>query len=372
MANHQVALILGTRPEAIKLAPLALALAARGCQPRLFLSGQHPRLDLAGLGIGHFPAETLRCARESDPFAYARAMASALAPSLRDSDLAMVQGDTSTALGGALAAQEADVPLGLVEAGLRSFDSALPWPEEENRVTIDRLASLLFAPTQDNAANLRREAVAGEVHVTGNTGIDALRRLVGSLPRRTGPPVGGLPRLLVTCHRRENWGLSFVPVALALLTLARSPWLAIDVVLHPNPEMADTVRELLAGRPRINLLPPLDHRAMLMAMRRSTIIMSDSGGVQEEAPALGVPLLILRSKTERPEGIRSGNSKLVGTDTRMIVEEVERLLGDTDAHAAMALPALPYGNGHAADRIADAALAWLDRRERQERPRLIA
>lgn len=372
MSIPHIALVLGTRPEAIKVAPLALALEARGCRPHLFLSGQHPRLDLAGLGVGHLPADHLRCVPDPDPFAFARAVAVALAPRIGRSDLVMVQGDTSSALGGALAAHDADVPLAHVEAGLRSFDPALPWPEEENRVTIDRLSSLLFAPTKDNADNLAREQVAGEVHITGNTGIDALRRLVGSLPKRTRPPVGGLPRLLVTCHRRENWGLSFVPVALALLALARSPWIALDVVLHPNKAMADTVRELLAGRPRINLLPPLDYRAMVMAMRRSSIILSDSGGVQEEAPALGVPLLILRSKTERPEGIRSGNSKLVGTDTRLIIEEVERLLEDSEAHAAMALPALPYGDGHAAERIADASLAWLDRRKRVERPRLIA
>lgn len=372
MSNHHIAIVLGTRPEAIKLAPLALALDKRGCRPRLFLSGQHPRVDLAGLGVGHFPVEPLRCAADPDPHAYARTVGAALAPHLCETDLVVVQGDTSSALGGALGAQLANVPLAHVEAGLRSFDPALPWPEEENRVTIDRLSSLLFAPTADNAANLAREQLGGEVHVTGNTGIDALRRLVGALPKRTGPPVGGLPRLLVTCHRRENWGLSFVPVALALLALARSPWLGIDVVLHPNPAMADTVRELLAGQPRISLLPPLDHRGMVMAMRRSTIILSDSGGVQEEAPALGVPLLILRSKTERPEGVRSGNSRLVGTDTQLIVEAVERLLGNSDAHAAMALPALPFGDGHAAERIADLSLAWLACRDRLERPRLIA
>ncbi|WP_114226774.1 MULTISPECIES: non-hydrolyzing UDP-N-acetylglucosamine 2-epimerase [Sphingomonas] len=372
MSFPSIAFVLGTRPEAIKFAPLAQAFEARGCPPRLFLTGQHPRLDLAGLGIGHLPAETLRCAPHENPIAFAQGVAAALAPQLVETDLVLVQGDTSSALGGALAAREADVPLAHVEAGLRSFDPALPWPEEENRTTIDRLASLMFAPTPDNAANLKREKVAGEVLVTGNTGLDALRRLVGPLPRRIGAPLGGLPRLLVTCHRRENWGLAFIPVAMALLHLARSPWLAIDVVLHPNPAMADTVRDLLAGRPRISLLPPLDHRGMVMAMRQSTIILSDSGGVQEEAPALGVPLLVLRSKTERPEGIRSGNSRLVGTDTKLIVDEVERLLGDADAHAEMALPALPFGDGHAAERIADASLDWLDRRRGQEQVRLSA
>lgn len=370
MFQHNVALILGTRPEAIKLAPLALSLRARGCRPRLFLSGQHEKVELAQLGIGHLPVETLLCRPEPDPHDFARSVAKALVPRLRDIDLVIVQGDTSTALGGALAARDAGIPLAHVEAGLRSFDPALPWPEEENRVSIDRLADLLFAPTDDNAANLEREGLSGDIHVTGNTGIDALRRMIGPLPRQSGPCPGGLPRLLVTCHRRENWGLAFVPVALALLALSRSPWLAIDVVLHPNKAMADTVREYLSGRPRITLLPPLEHRAMVLAMRRSAIILSDSGGVQEEAPALGIPLLVLRGKTERPEGIRSGNSKLVGTDTQLIVAEVERLLGDGDAHAAMALPAFPYGDGHAADRIADLSLAWLQ--DRARRPRLSA
>jgi len=373
VAVHEIALVIGTRPEAIKLAPLALALSKRGCVPQLFLSGQHPRLELARLGIGHLPTQQLRCAVDPDPHAFAAAVGTKLAERLAGVGLTMVQGDTATALGGALAARQAGVALAHVEAGLRSFDPALPWPEEENRVAIDRLADLLFAPTADNAANLRREGLTGEIHVTGNTGIDALRRLVGDLPRGTSVMLGGLPRLLVTCHRRENWGLAFVPVALALLALARSPWVAIDVVLHPKKETADGMRELLAGHPRINLIAPLDHAAMVQAMRRSAIILSDSGGVQEEAPALGIPLLILRSKTERPEGIRSGNSRLVGTDTRAIVEEVERLLGDSDAHAAMALPALPYGDGRAAERITDISLAWLDARAAEAaRPRLSA
>jgi len=373
MATHDIALVIGTRPEAIKLAPLALALSDRGCVPQLLLSGQHPRLELARLGIGHLPAQLLRCVADPDPQAYAADLAARLPDRLRGCALVFVQGDTATALGGALAARRAGIALAHVEAGLRSHDPALPWPEEENRVAIDRLADLLFAPTADNAANLEREQLPGAIHVTGNTGIDALRRMIGELPRGVSTLAGGLPRLLVTCHRRENWGLAFVPVALALLSLARSPWLAIDVVLHPNKATADGMRELLAGHPRINLIAPLDHGAMIQAMRRSAIILSDSGGVQEEAPALGIPLLILRSKTERPEGIRSGNSRLVGTDTRAIVDEVERLLGDSDAHAAMAMPALPYGDGHAAERIADISLAWLDARAAgAERPRLRA
>jgi UDP-N-acetylglucosamine 2-epimerase (non-hydrolysing) len=247
----------------------------------------------------------------------------------------------------------------------------MPWPEEDNRVAIDAGADLLFAPTETSAANLRAEQVAGAIHVTGNTGIDALRCVVGHLPPLTQPRLGGLPRLLVTCHRRENWGTAFLPVALALLELARSPWLGIDVVLHPNPAQADLMRMLLSGNPRIRLVPPLDHRGMIAAMLQSTIILSDSGGVQEEAPALGVPLLVLRSKTERPEGVDCGSMLLVGTDTDRIVGEVRRLLEDEAACAEMAVPRLPFGDGHAAVRIARVITDWLDARE-QEGVRLTA
>jgi len=360
-------IIVGTRPEAIKLAPVALALAEARLNPQLLLTGQHPRLDLGGLGVRHLPMRQLYRKASADPHAYADALATAIGPELRAAGSAMVvvQGDTASALGGALAGFRIGVPVAHVEAGLRTFDPALPWPEEDNRVAIDAGADLLFAPTETSAANLRAEAVPGSIHVTGNTGIDALRRLVGELPLLRTTIPAGLPRLLVTCHRRENWGTAFLPIALALLELAHSPRLGIDVVLHPNPQQAGVMREMLSGNPRIRLLPPLDHRGMVQAMLGSSVILSDSGGVQEEAPALGVPLLVLRSKTERPEGIASGNMKLLGSDAQLIVTEIRRLLDDPACYSAMATPALPYGDGHAAGHIARIIGEWLRAQERE-------
>ena len=354
--------VVGTRPEAIKTAPVLQGLQARGLAPGLVLTGQHPQLDLAAFGLDRLPHHRLACPGRTDPRAHAEEVAAAVAPLLdRTTELLIVQGDTSSALGGALAGFRRGIPVAHVEAGLRTFDPALPWPEEDNRVTIDGQASLLFAPTETSAANLRAEGAPGEIHVTGNTGIDALRSLLGRVPLPHLSAVNERPRLLVTCHRRENWGAAFLPIAEALLVLDSSNALQIDVVLPPNAAVAGTMRELLGGRFGIRLLPALDHQAMIAAMRSAAILLSDSGGVQEEAPALGVPLLVLREKTERPEGVTSGNMRLVGNDRDRIVAEVRRLLTDADAYTAMAQPRLPYGDGHAAERIAAAIVAWLGR-----------
>jgi UDP-N-acetylglucosamine 2-epimerase (non-hydrolysing) len=358
-------LVVGTRPEAIKLAPLARALRARGLAPLIALTGQHAQLDPGAFGLGGYPIRRLRCASQGDPRLHAESVARALAPALHGSsrpDLLVVQGDTSSALGGALAATAAAVPLAHVEAGLRSHDLALPWPEEGNRGDIDRLAHLLFAATGENAANLVQEKVTGEIHLTGNTAIDALFDAIAALPPRLGGR--GLPRLLVTCHRRENWGAAFTSIGLALIELAQRPYLRFEVVLHSNPAMAAAARLLLGGHPRIRLLAPMDHRSMIGAIRASHILLSDSGGIQEEAPALGIPLLVLRSTTERPEGIASGNSLLVGSDSAEIVHQVCRLLDDPSAYRAMAVPALPFGDGAAAPRIAALCEQWLTRLRR--------
>lgn len=374
MPPSTIMLVVGTRPEAIKLAPVAEALTERGRAVQLALTGQHPQLDPAAYGMGHLPSLRLRCRAASDPRQHAELVAAELRPAMTGSkrpDLVIVQGDTSSALGGALAAATAAIPLAHVEAGLRSFDLALPWPEEGNRIEIDSLSDLLFAATEGNAANLHAEGVSGEIHVTGNTAIDALSDVLDSLPPRL-LDGGGLPRLLVTCHRRENWGAAFAPIATALVELAGSPFLRIEVVLHSNPAMASAARLTLGGHPRMRLLPPMDHRAMIAAMRSATLLLSDSGGVQEEAPALGVPLLILRSKTERPEGVESGNSRLIGTERQAIVEAVQHLLEDGAAYRAMAVPALPFGDGKAAPRIAALVDDWLARRQQRQAEPLTA
>lgn len=286
-------------------------------------------------------------------------MATRLADLLLDRPaLLIVQGDTSSAFGGALSANALGIPLAHVEAGLRTHDPLLPWPEEEFRVAIDARSDLLFAPTELSAANLRAERVSGEIHVTGNTGIDAVLAAARDLPARSGGP----PRLLVTCHRRESWGAGLQAIAAALVELA--PLAAIDVVLHPNPNAATAMRAHLDGVGGIRLHRPCGHRDLLALMRAATLTLSDSGGMQEEAAALGAPLLVLRDKTERPEAIATGNMILVGTDTARIVAEVRRLLADPAALGAMSSPAFPYGDGNSGKRIAAIIERWLGQTKR--------
>ena len=322
------------------------------------LTGQQA-LDPCAFELGGYPHLKLGCPGQENPHLHVRAVTEALQPLLRDApDLVMVQGDTSSALGGALAGFISGVPVAHVEAGLRTHDPARPWPEEEYRTAIDADADLLFAPTELAAANLNAEKVRGEIHVTGNTGIDALLSAQATLP----PPTvhdACLKRLLVTCHRRESWGEGLQSIAAALVELGARGTAHVDVILHPNRHVAGTMRRLLAGLQNISLIEPCGYRELLQRMRDCDIVLSDSGGVQEEAPALGTPLLVLRQRTERPEGIACGNARLVGTDTATIVAEADRLLNDPVAWAAMAQRSLPYGDGRAAPRIAAIVEEWL-------------
>jgi UDP-N-acetylglucosamine 2-epimerase (non-hydrolysing) len=272
-------------------------------------------------------------------------------------DLLVVQGDTSSALGGALAGFTAGVPVAHVEAGLRTHDPLQPWPEEEYRVAIDAGADLLFAPTETSAANLRAEEVPGAIHVTGNTSIDAVVKAEAQLGPRSGK-TGGKRRVLVTCHRRESWGAGLQSIAAALVDLAADA--AVELVLHPNPHVSDEMRRLLGGVDGVSLLDPCGHRELLRRIRDADLVLSDSGGIQEEAPALGVPLLVLRDKTERPEGIEAGSARLVGTSTETIVSEARRLLNGGRELAAMRQRRFPYGDGEAAPRIAQIIRQWLD------------
>jgi UDP-N-acetylglucosamine 2-epimerase (non-hydrolysing) len=258
------------------------------------------------------------------------------------------------------------VPVAHVEAGLRTHDPALPWPEEEYRTAIDAKADLLFAPTELSVRNLAQERVPGEVHVTGNTSIDALASVIERLPP-SAPHEGTMPCLLVTCHRRESWSQGLRSIAEALTRIAREEQVRIDLVLHPNAHVAGTMTDLIGSVPNIDLLGPCSHPELVRRMRESDLILSDSGGMQEEAPALGVPLLVLREKTERPEGIATGNMRLVGTNAERIVTETLRLLRDPIALAAMSRRAFPYGDGHAAERIAEIIESWLATRKVRER-----
>jgi UDP-N-acetylglucosamine 2-epimerase (non-hydrolysing) len=351
--------VIGTRPEAIKLAPVAHALAERGLRPKLLLTGQHPTLDPRDFGAGAFAVERLDCPGQDNPHRHVRAVTERLLPRLEaPPDLVIVQGDTSSALGAALAAFTAGVPVGHVEAGLRTHDPLLPWPEEEYRTAIDAGADLLFAPTPLSAANLQAEQVPGEIHVTGNTAIDALMATVAELPPASLREQRSPPVILVTCHRRESWGEGLRSIAAAIAELAHDAH--VQLILHPNPRVGTQMRRLLAGLASVSLLQPCSHRQLLALVRDADLVLSDSGGLQEEAPTLGVPLLVLREKTERPEGIASGNARLVGTGTERIVNEARRLLGDPVARAAMSRQSFPYGDGRAAARIAAIAEAWLD------------
>lgn len=361
MHYPRIDLVVGTRPEAIKLAPVAAALTSAGLPLRLIFTGQHP-LDPEDHGLAGLDQVTLDCPGQHNPMAHSDTVARAVAETLTvPPSLLVVQGDTSSALGGALAGFAAGVPIAHVEAGLRTFDPAMPWPEERNRVTIDRLASLLLAPTATSAANLRTEGVTGEIVITGNSGIDALFEVI----ERLGPtePLADSDRLrlLVTCHRRENWGRPMRAVAAALRHLARSGMAEIRVVLHTNPAVAEAMRKALEPEPAVALIPPLDHHEMIAEMRRADLLLSDSGGVQEEAPALGAPLLVLRDKTERPEGIASGNMILAGTDRDRIIALVMRL-ADPAVRATMSRPSLPFGDGKSGPRIAAAMASWIERR----------
>jgi UDP-N-acetylglucosamine 2-epimerase (non-hydrolysing) len=337
---------------------VARALAAQGIRPTLILTGQHD-LEPADFELGSYSATQLNCRGTEDPHAHVKDVVAAILANLWERpDLIIVQGDTSSALGGALAALSAQVPVAHVEAGLRSHDPLMPWPEEEYRTAIDARADLLFAPTALAARNLRREGVGGAIFVTGNTGIDAVLKTAAELP-----PPGlcdrGLPRLLVTCHRRENWGDGLRSVAAALRRLAESGAVRIEVMLHPNPHVSGTMEALLGGHRSITLLEPCSHAELAARMRDCDLMLSDSGGVQEEAPALGVPLLLLRDKTERPEALWTGNLRLVGTDSERIYDAVRSLLADPVALAAMARPCLPYGDGRAGYRIATLIEQWL-------------
>lgn len=240
-----------------------------------------------------------------------------------------------------------------VEAGLRSHDRWRPWPEEEFRVAIDSYAELLFAPTELSAVNLRREGVRGRIHVTGNSGIDAVLRSQRGL--QVLASTGSRPVLLVTCHRRENWHHGLSGVTAALRSIAAEGAARIEVILHPNPALAGRVRKLLRGNAAIQLRPHVDHQATVAAMLCSDLVLSDSGGIQEEAAALGVPLLVLREKTERPEAIASGNVELVGTDPDRILSAVRRKLSS----GSSVQPSLPFGDGRAGERIAMIIKEWL-------------
>ena len=359
----RIAILAGTRPEVVKLAPAQAVLRARpGLETVWISTEQQGALNaqaLATFGIEPdlrlqppSPDRTLggRFAQMMDRLDEAFG---ALAP-----DLVLVQGDTSTTAAGAMAAFARRIPIGHVEAGLRTFNLSQPFPEEGWRCVVGQLAAMHFAPTGAAARNLLSEGVPlDRIHITGNTGIDAVR-LSGD---RVRPEAlhDGLRRVLVTVHRRENWGPELEQVLDALLAIRdRVSDIEIIFVAHANPALRGRVDAGLSGQSRIRVVEPLDYLGFLSHLKSATLVLSDSGGVQEEGPVLGVPVLVLRDTTERAEAVEAGVARLVGARTADIVEAALSLLTDEPERMSMVRAVSPFGDGFAAERIADVIAAW--------------
>ena len=363
----KVLLILGTRPEAIKLCPVLLHL--RGCaaefQVKCCVTAQHRQmLDQVLHVFGVTPDYDLDLMEPGQTLTQSSARILAALERVLTAerpDIVLVQGDTTTTFCGALAAFYAGIPVGHVEAGLRTGDMTQPFPEELNRVLTTRLSALHFAPTQGAAENLRRDNVPTDrIFVTGNTGIDAVLQVneklrSGELAGVDMPALDPSKRLLVvTAHRRENHGAPLQSICEALVRLARRGDVQIVYPVHRNPNVAGPVEQLLGAEPAIHLCEPLDYVPFVDLMRRAYLLITDSGGIQEEGPSLGKPVLVMREKTERPEAVQAGTVKLVGTSADLIVRETELLLEDREEFERMSRAHNPYGDGHASERIGDA------------------
>jgi UDP-N-acetylglucosamine 2-epimerase (non-hydrolysing) len=367
VARHtNVLFVFGTRPEAIKLCPVLLHMRQRGeFSVKACVTAQHRgMLDQVLAAFHVMPDYDLDVMQPGQTLAQSTArILSQLEPILAAErpDMVLVQGDTTTTLSGALAAFYQHIPVGHVEAGLRTGDLAQPFPEEMNRVVTTRLATLHFAPTALAAGRLAAEGVAGErIFVTGNSGIDAVLLVrdalaSGAVAAAPWTQLDAAKKLIVvTAHRRESFGDGFARICAALVRLARRDDVQIAYPVHRNPNVLEPVHRLLAGQPNILLLDPLDYIPFVDLMRRATLILTDSGGIQEEGPSLGKPILVLREKTERPEAVEAGTVKLVGTDEEKIVSEAVLLLDDEAQRQRMSRVHNPYGDGEASRRIADA------------------
>ncbi len=377
MPKHKIALVAGTRPEVIKLAPVYFALRESSMlEPILLSSGQHRQMldqTLAVFGLKPDLDLNLMQPGQTLPDLTARVVAqvSAVLRDLRPAAL-LAQGDTTTVLGAALAAFYERVPLGHVEAGLRTYDYEAPWPEEMNRRLADPISRWCFAPTSWSAGNLLAERIpADRVHVTGNTVVDALLWVREKLRRSSRPTAEvaahcGIPEgfarqylsgssarfVLITGHRRESFGQGFENICQSIAELARlHPGLGLLYPVHLNPNVQEPVRRILGVNPRVALIPPVDYEDFIWLMDRCHFVLSDSGGVQEEAPSLGKPVLVMRETTERPEGVEAGTCRLVGTNPARILAEAAILLDSTTEYTQRARLQNPYGDGHASQRI---------------------
>lgn len=368
----QIICVVGTRPEVIKMAPVVLALKEAGHDARILATAQHRHLLDQMLRVFDLaPDWDLDAMRPNQGLPD---LTGTLVPALdrvfraAGPDLVLAQGDTATVLCAALAAFYARIPFGHVEAGLRSGDLAAPFPEEGNRRLVSQVADLHFAPTERARQALLREGIdpAG-VHQVGNTVIDALLQTAGradlAWPAEVPTPAPGSRLVLVTLHRRENFGAPLERILATLRNLAVAhPELQLVYPVHPNPNVLEPARRVLGRTPGVTLCEPLDYPALVALLKASWAVFTDSGGLQEEAPALGKPVLVFREVTERPEAVEAGSVRLVGSDPLAIHHEVERLRTDPAHHAAMSVPRFPYGDGRSGRRIARIIGAFLESR----------
>ncbi len=369
MSLKKVLVVFGTRPEAIKMAPVVARLRlSPGVEVSVCVSAQHRQmLDQVLVLFGIEPDFDLDLMRPNQTLAgVTSAVLDGVTRILEASnpDLVLVHGDTTTTFATALACFYRRIPVGHVEAGLRTGNLQAPWPEEMNRLFTGRLSALHFAPTPAARENLLREGVARDsIWVTGNTVIDALVDVVGRLQTdgklvehlRSGMPWLAAPGrrvVLVTGHRRENFGGGMESVCRALARLAADPGVDIVYPVHPNPNVLDPVNRLLGGISNVHLVAPMDYLPFVYLMSRAYFVITDSGGIQEEAPSLGKPVLVMRDTTERPEAVSAGTVRMVGVDEDRIFAEARRLLSDQDYYQGMSMAHNPYGDGRAADRIA--------------------
>lgn len=365
--KFKVLCFFGTRPEAIKMAPVVKRLSEdRSLSVATAVSAQHrDMLDQVLKDFGITVQYDLNLMRERQTLADITAgVLHKFSPVLERArpDLLLVHGDTTTTMAGTLAAFYHRIPVGHVEAGLRTHDLSRPFPEEMNRQVADRICSLYFAPTEASRRNLLREKTpSGKIFVTGNTVIDALldtacKERPFRHPALKKVPVG--PLILMTAHRRENFGLPFKNVFEAVLELSHKfPRVHWVYPVHPNPNVKGPAEKALKGRPNIHLVPPLGYTDLVEILKRSRLVVTDSGGLQEEAPSLGKPVLVLREVTERPEAVQAGTVRLVGTHKAKIISSVTKLLTDIHTYTKMSQAVNPYGDGRAAERIRS-AIRW--------------
>ena len=368
----KILLVFGTRPEAIKMAPLVKALQkdTEHFETRVCVTAQHRQmLDQVLEVFGITPEYDLNImAPNQDLYDITAKVLLGLREVLKDfrPDTVLVHGDTTTSMAASLAAFYMQIPVGHVEAGLRTYNMLSPWPEEMNRQVTDRICTYYFAPTEQSRANLLQENIdAKKIFITGNTVIDALLMAVDIISttagvkekmakelQEKGYTVGDREYILVTGHRRENFGDGFLHICKAIKELAAlHPEMDIVYPVHLNPNVQKPVYELLSGLSNVYLISPLDYLPFIYAMQHSTLLLTDSGGVQEEAPSLGKPVLVMRDTTARPEAVEAGTVKLVGTNAEAIVSNVTALLLDKEMYKRMSETHNPYGDGQACERI---------------------